>query len=757
MRKTINPKKPKPDLQAMARHCRLLFRGRDFTYQTFDKGGAAKAKPGYKHVPAGTDLGPVLQRLKTLNTSGLDIAVVPNLMNGQGRKATDCKAIRYLFLDLDGGNHTLKSVFKLLPIKPHLVVESSAGRFHAYWRVKGMVVEDFKPLMLALAANFGGDANVADPSRCMRLAGTCHHKRGEVSRLVYPAPEVKRLSPPIAAADFMEQMKVSVEASPKDTAESPATAEKESEHACIESKLTLDDVHRLLRYIDAGPRGAWFKVGKALHSRWPTAEGYELWTKWSETSSKFNAAEQHKTWESFDAKGGTTLGTLVHLARQSAPELPTADELSFALALVRHFTGELGFDSSADTWWRFDGHHWKRLANQTQALQAVRDAVALWSLLHAPEAVRELNKTAVMAAALRRAALETDLNIKVELFDANPEMLGVLNGVVNLRTGEFRAGRPGDFITRRVAVHYDADAKCPAFKAFLLRICCGDKMFARFVARVLGLCLTGETKEQKLFFFIGSGGNGKGVLMNTIQNLFGDYAVTLTAKELMKMNTGDANAAAPAIARLKGRRLMLASELVKGKPLDEAFVKQLSGGDKMTARKMYEGEYTEFRPEGKLIVLCNDAPPIPFGDEALWRRIIMMPAEAKLTDSAEDKALPQTLAAEAPGILNMFVRHAGIYLSKGLGSCAKVEAATQAVRNRADTVKAWIDDCCREEARASYPAEEAQKAYRAHASALGVKPLGPQAFSSAMARLGFPSTRRGVGVRYQGVRPLKTD
>lgn len=763
-KRVSNSEKAKgPDAQQMKRHLRLLHAGRSgpITCQAFSKdkslGGKVLHLEGLDHVDAD------LQSLMDLNVGGRDVGVVPNVMDGKGRRRENCRAIRWLFVDGDTGRLTLKTLMAL-PVKPNLVVETSPGHLHPYWRVKGCTVPKFSAVQTALAARLGEDAAVSDPSRCMRLAGTMNHKRGRaLARLVYPAPG-KRRSKVHGLQEFVAAMEldirgVSAEKSPTTKAHitQPEGDGKATSHAPSvmsargdSRKLTETQVRLCLGVIDADPRKNWLAVGKALHSRWPDAVGYDMWSEWSAGSPKFDPDEQQRMWATFKVDGGTTIGTLVKLAREGLV-VPGADEYAFGAAVAARARGLLGIDPEAKVWWRYENGVWSWSKGDHLPLKFVREYVNLLAHAHRPDSeARALRKVAVMRAAIAQAQLDDRLLVRAQDFDGDRELLGVANGLVNLATGEFRPSRPSDRVSKRAAVAFDADAKCPRFRQFLREVSDGRSRLRKYLVRALGYSLTGHTREQVLFMVLGQTQNGKGVLTNLMCSLLGDYAVPVSPSLLMRANDGNPNSPSPAIMHIRGAHMIICTELQAGKKLDEAFVKQITGGDRLVGRDGY-GPQSVFEPRSKVWVTSNHDPEIAYGADAMWRRIQAVPFDVRFNGSKTDRDLGVKLLAEGPGILNLLLKSAKLYCARGLRSCPEVVKATEHLRGRLDSVQGWMDECCTVREDRSVQASKAYTSYQKHCKRSARPALSMPAFRSALLSKGITAKRRGNANYYWGL------
>src|SRR5262245_44543255 len=202
----------------------------------------------------------------------------------------------------------------------------------------------------------------------------------------------------------------------------------------------------------------------------------------------------------------------------------------------------------------------------------------------------------------------------VEMFDAEPKLLGTPDGPVDLRNGTTLLPEPLDYITRSTAMAPAERADCPIFRRFIREVTCGDDELAAYLQRLFGYCLTGETSEEIFAFFYGGGCNGKSTLLNAIAYILGDYAKNAG------METFTQRRHEQEIARLAGARLVTATETEEGRRLNEPLVKRLTGSDKITAIFMHCNSF-EFTPTFKIIVSGNEEPELGIVNEAMRRRI----------------------------------------------------------------------------------------------------------------------------------------
>jgi putative DNA primase/helicase len=282
--------------------------------------------------------------------------------------------------------------------------------------------------------------------------------------------------------------------------------------------------------------------------------------------------------------------------------------------------------------------------------------------------------------------------VEVEHFDAEPYLLNVKNGTIDLRTGELRKHRRKDFLTQLIQVAFDPKAEAPLFTKFLDRIFMGDSELIDFVQRLLGYTLTGECVEQVMGVCYGTGKNGKSTLLNLVHDVLGgDYAVQLRPDFLL---TKKWEAHPEELAQLRSRRFACAVEVNAGAKLDEARVKHLTGNDRISARRMY-GSSFDFAPTHKFLVGVNDKPQVQGMDEAIWRRLLLIPFRVQIPANERDLELGKKLLAEAPGVLAWLVRGCLAWQKQHLAPPTAVVEASTEYRHEMDSVRRFLDsDAC---------------------------------------------------------------
>ena len=297
-------------------------------------------------------------------------------------------------------------------------------------------------------------------------------------------------------------------------------------------------------------------------------------------------------------------------------------------------------------------------------------------------------------AMIKLARSIPEIVILPEDLDTDPYLFNVLNGTVDLRTGTLRPHTQEDFITKIAPVTYIERARLPLWESFLDSVTDGDRNVQDFLQRAAGYSLTGDTREEKLFFVHGPTNSGKSTFAEALKVVFGDYGLTADFETfLTRTFTGGPR---PDIARLAGSRLVASIEVDEGKNLAEGLVKMMTGGDTVTARKLYQEEF-EFKPQFKLWLVANHTPKVADDDDAMWRRIVRVPFDHTIPVGQRDPTIKQRLMnpeISGSAILSWLVEGCLKWQSKGLALPSEIVRATEEYRAEMDPLTDFINDVC---------------------------------------------------------------
>ena len=408
-------------------------------------------------------------------------------------------------------------------------------------------------------------------------------------------------------------------------------------------------------------------------------------------------------------------------------------------------------------WLLWTGSHWQMDDTLHIGRLAASVSRALYRTAGDTEDDAKRRKVATLAKALengqRQAAMLTAVMPHVVVhhseLDRSPFLLNVRNGTIDLTTGTLRPHDRHDLLTHNTAIPYHPDAICPTWLWFLDGIFAADADLIRFVQRAIGYSLTGSTKEQVLFICHGVGSNGKGKLMNLLRKLLESLAAPAPSALLMTAKT---ERHPTELVILFRKRAVVAQETNEGQRFNESLVKQLTGEDAISARRMHE-DFWEFEPTHKLWLATNHKPNIKGTDHAIWRRIRLIPFTVTFHDPGEgepvkDPDLETKLTAELPGILAWAVKGCLDWQRHGLGMPQAVKNATAHYREEMDVLAAWIADCCVVKKLTEAKAADLYVSYTGWCDAQGERPESQRSFGLRLTERGFEQKKRTGGNRY---------
>lgn len=368
---------------------------------------------------------------------------------------------------------------------------------------------------------------------------------------------------------------------------------------------------------------------------------------------------------------------------------PAFSEESLALVFTKEHAATLRYVAGWGKWLIYDGTRWdfdETLKTYSMARDLCRGA--------ANQINKETHANAVASAKTRNAVVTLACSDRrhaatVEQWDLDPWLLNTPDGVINLRTGKLRDHRAIDYMTKMTAVTPDAGCPTPLWRIFLETVTAGDTELQRFLQRMSGYALTGSTKEHALFFLYGTGSNGKGVFINSEAGILNDYHKTAPL-ETFTVTSSERHPTE--LAMLRGARLVTVSETEAGKRWAESRIKTLTGGDPIDARFMRQ-DYFEFLPQFKLMISGNHRPGLNSVNEAIRRRVNMVPFAVTIGATQRDKDLTDKLKAEWPGILAWMIEGCLQWQQIGLQPPTIVTDATDDYLSSEDKLGRWITEC----------------------------------------------------------------
>ena len=411
---------------------------------------------------------------------------------------------------------------------------------------------------------------------------------------------------------------------------------------------------------------------------------------------------------------------------------PSEDDIALAFTALHRDT--LRFDHDAGRWYEWDGTRW-RPDNSHRAFTYAREIARQYGAA---------GKANFAAGVERFARADRAHAVNADLWDADAMLLGTPGGTVDLRTGDFFDARPADYITK-LAGCTPEHGEPTGWLRFLDEALAGDQEAIRFLRLWMGYCLTGDTREHALIFLHGLAGTGKSVFLNTAAAILGDYAVT-AAMETFTASKFDRHSTE--LAMLKGARLVTASETEEGRAWAEARIKQITGGDAITARFMRQDNFT-FRPQFKLTIVGNHAPRLTNPDDAMRRRFNILGFNVK--PAAPDLQLESKLKSEHGRILAWAIAGCREWQAGGLIRPAAVQDATAEYFAGEDLLGQWLEDRCTLRAGAFELPAKLYNDWRRYAEEHGEASGTAIAFGKKMAKRGLGTSSANSIRAHRGV------
>ena len=438
---------------------------------------------------------------------------------------------------------------------------------------------------------------------------------------------------------------------------------------------------------------------------------------------------------------------------------------------ARKFAGQALFNTTSNRWMIYDGMRWTEDAERELQRMAKSIVFDLYALVNTIE-IDDLRKA--LSAFARRcdspsgteAILSEAANlmpVRAETFDKDPRYFNVMNGTLDLETGSLLPHDPEHRISQLSPVVYDPDADCPVYDRAILEIFAGDDDTVRFFEEAVGATLSGRAAKNMVSMHGESGDNGKTTVSNLLLEMSGDYGTKGDSSLLVRGDRYDPSRAQPTVVALKGKRFCVVQEIPQGRTMDETLVKDLTGGDPITARRLHENTMT-FWPSHMLWVYGNFRLKIE--DTTIFNRLYEIPFTVEFAkgDPRRDDDLPAKLSAELPGIFNRFLAGYQRFVSRNrqLTPSRQVVAATASYRQESDSAARFIAERYRimrtrqgdPDGQYSESAAELFNYYKVYCTFEDLTAANPTQFGKALTRMGIPAKHTNTGTLRLGLRKL---
>ena len=443
--------------------------------------------------------------------------------------------------------------------------------------------------------------------------------------------------------------------------------------------------------------------------------------------------------DNIEARAARDLARVTKLAHRDTPS-----EDALALTFCEAYPHQR-YVAAWAKWLTFDGTRW-RVDSTLHVFDRIR--VHVRSVIGDSDdaTARALAKAQTIAGIERLAKADRRYAATVDQWDVDPWLVNTPGGCVDLSTGASTPHDPTRYFTKLTGA--TPQGECPHWKRFLADVTGGDGDYEAFLQRVAGYAATGSTREHALFFLYGSGGNGKGTFLNTLEHVLGEYATTAPMETFTESNS---DRHPTELAMLRGARLVIAQETEEGRAWAESRLKSLTGGDRIQARFMHQ-DFFEFTPLFKLLIAGNHKPRLRNVDVAMRRRLHLLPFTQRFTGTNRDMDLADKLKAEADGIMRWIVEGTERYLTLGLAPPAVVREATAEYFAGENLFDQWLAQCCERDRSYTETPTRLFKSWKAYAEAANERAGRSNELAEKLEAAGFRKERLHAGRFYSGVR-----
>jgi putative DNA primase/helicase len=717
-----------------------------------------------------------LPELHTLNDKGAGIFVAVNRFNGH-RKVENLSRVRGIYADMDDVTERQLAVLAKI-LQPSIVVQSScATRCQLYWllnTVESLTSAETKAINQLLAKHHGADKAAVDVARLLRLPGFKHMKyrangktptvtaifhnqtytanqirvafsstqtqdtyratSGLTSQLDEVAKHIEASHPQLWAGDWSTVVRSSGELGYPSQSEADLALAGHIGRACKRFGILDIELNKAVEDI-------FFRSQLGDGDKWKNRSDYRALT----------LAKALK-----DLSRSTANNDPNGLVMDSFGDVRNAKV--FAQCAVSHFL----YVTTRNRWLHWINEEW-RLCEKDEHITMAKEVcarmhdTALMVFQQDQEKGKRLLQDAKashnmprITAMLKLTVSEKEMAATDRELDSDPHLLGVANGVVDLRTGSYLTNQPSLKITRYCNARFDIDARCVRWTSFLDEIFAKDTATIACVQRLLGCTLLGHSSEEKLIICYGFGSNGKSVFSNIVHKIMGGYSITAPPSMLTTRRQDDTGPRND-LAALAGARCVSINELQAGDRLDEQVVKMLAGREPISARFLHQ-EFFEFTPIFTPWLRTNHKPIIHGVEEGIWRRLVLLKFGVHISDDKKDSMLEEKLFAERDGILMWMVEGARLYLKDGICMSPNMLNELAAYRSDSDLFAEFLIDTTSPSEADRIEQKSLFVNYRMWSMSNGLKPMTKKSFTQRLVERGYKESKSGGKRFYLGLK-----
>jgi len=466
-------------------------------------------------------------------------------------------------------------------------------------------------------------------------------------------------------------------------------------------------------------------------------------------------------------------------AYHATPPVPDGHPLSLrgnSQRFIDAYADQARYSPLLKDWYLWDGKRWKKDESSAVFCLAQQVVAGIHGLMKHKEvrpdkqdSKEEAGRKSALRDAIKKhvgkyetpkgvkdlmeyASWQRSVVVAPDQLDADDLLFNCDNGVLNMSTLELKPHEPDLYQTKVSPTAYVPTAKCPLWMEFLDWCMEGDQEMIAFLQRAAGYSLTGSVAEQVFFVNFGTGGNGKSTFINTIMELGAGYARQCSFDMFLASASRTASSPNEELLALKDVRMAFASEPDEGARLKEDLIKQITGGERISARPLW-GKPIEFFPKFSLWFSCNHRPAIRGTDNGIWRRVLFLPwmANIELTPEKKDVNLGQKLLAEREGILAWVMAGAHEWANKGLQVPTRVRAATKGYRDDMDALGEFLTIKTHRAPKIEVGSSALYRAYCEWCDQTNEKAWKQKTFSQRIRERGFATKKKSSGNVFVGI------
>ena len=765
-----------PDANTIALYADVVFGYCEFLapVRALAEKGAADAPPHTPFLPVDGDLGVKLaHQADWAAQTGMALFVVPGTVHEAGAARSEHIAqMQVVLVDIDHGDIAAKRSHLIQHLGTPTLEVASGGvtpegqdKLHLYWRLTEPAEgEDIARVCRArqmIAAKVGGDPSFKSAHQPIRVAGSVHAKSG-IKRLVSildyrPVDfDLGELAEAIFAMPPMEGLAAEAldfNAAPGERGSVPELFAKPVREGGVDGTTRFDALSRVIGYWirrsregHVTPAEAWAEIVAYNDARidppWPDARlRQEAERLWRLDQARNGEIPDEEGLEPEPGHGGGDG------SGNAGPSPVRFSEDALASTFADQHSDAWRYVAGWGQWLTWTGRIWKR-EDTLQAFDLARQVCRAAAVRSPSSKVRtKLSAASTVAAVERLARSDRRHATTTDVWDRDPWLFNTTAGVLDLRSGQSQPHDQALCMTKIAAAA--PKGNCPTWLSFLDTVTGGDTELQSYLQRMAGYCLTGVTSEHALFFLYGTGANGKSVFANTLTEILGDYA-TVAPMDMFMASHGDRHPTD--MAGLRGARVVTSIETEQGSRWAESKLKALTGGDKITARFMRQ-DFFEFIPQFKLLIVGNHKPTIRNVDEAMKRRLHMVPFTVTIPAAKRDKRLPDRLLAERDGILAWALQGCLEWQQHGLRPPPAVMAATEDYFEAEDALGRWIEERCETGNKAFWAGStDLFNSWKSWAEANGEYAGSMKRFSETLTTRGFEKFKSMTTRGYRGIK-----